>query len=152
MKLDKKELQMLKLLENNARMKVIDLAQHLNISAESALHKLKKLQKHVIVGTRTQLDMKKIGYDYSGFRLHINQLDSLTKRKILKFAYENSLVNTILFAVIQPNCYIQIFHKTEQELKSAIREIKKILKDKQFTLYVQLYNEEDKVNTLPFLK
>jgi len=150
-KLDKKELQMLKLLENNARMKVIDLAHKLDISAELALQKLKKLKKHVILGTRTQLDMKKIGYDYSGFRIHINQLDSTTKNKILKFAYENPLVNTILLAVTQPNCYIQLFHKTEQELKLAIKEINRILKNKQFTLHVQLYNKEDKVNTLPFL-
>lgn len=150
-KLDKKELQMLKLLENNARMKVVDLARVLNISAELALQKLRKLQKHVIIGTKIHLDMKKIGYDYSGFRIYINQMDAQTKNKILRFAREHPLVNTIVLAVTQPNCYIQVFHKTEQELKDAIGEINKILKDKQFSLYIHMYNEEKEVRTLPFL-
>jgi DNA-binding Lrp family transcriptional regulator len=150
-KLDKKELQMLKLLENNARMKIIDLARELDISAELALQKLRKLQKHIITGTRTQLDMKKIGYDYSGFTIYINQLDSETKNKILNFARINPLVNTIVLAITQPNCFIQIFHKTEKELKDTIKEINNLLKEKQFTLHVHLYNEEETVNTLPFL-
>ena len=150
-KLEKKEIAMLKLLENNARMKIIDLARKLNISAELALQKLRKLQKNVIVGTSAQLDMKKIGYDYSGFSISINQFDSDTRDKILAFARTHPLINSIVLAVTNPNCFIQVFHKTEQELKGTISEIKNILKDKQFTLRVHLYNEEDVVRTMPFL-
>ena len=152
-KLDKSEIKILKLLEKNARMKVIDLAHKCNISAELALHKLRKLYKNkIILGSRLHLDMKKIGYNYSGFFLHVNSLSDETKDKIIRFSRKHRLVNALILSIVKPNFFIQVFHKTEDELKQVIKEVKNLLKEERFELDVLLIDEEEEVNTLPFFK
>ena len=152
-KLDKNEIKMLKLLENDGQMKVIDIAHNLDISAELALYKLRKLyMKKIILGTRLQLDMKKLEYNYSGFFMHIKNLSETTISKLKNFARNHRLVNALVLSLMKPNCFMQVFHKTEDELKETIREIKILLKDELFELEILLLDAEDKVNTLPFFK
>jgi len=61
-------------------------------------------------------------------------------------------VSALVLSLLKPNYVIQIFHETEDELKNEIRKIKKLLKNEVFEIEIILAQEEDKVNTLPFLK
>lgn len=61
-------------------------------------------------------------------------------------------MSALVLSLLKPNYVIQIFHETEDELKNEIRKIKKLLKNEVFEIEIILAQEEDKVNTLPFLK
>ena len=84
--------------------------------------------------------------------LNVKNLSEEVKNKIIGFTRKEKLVNTLLLSLFNPNCIIQIFHRTDSELREEIRKIKERLKDELFDIDVLLAQEEDKVNTLPFLK
>ena len=64
--LDGKEKAILKLLQEDGRARIVDIANKLGISAELALYKVRKLLKEkVILGSRIQFDMSKLGYYFT---------------------------------------------------------------------------------------
>ena len=47
---------------------------------------------------------------------------------------------------------MQIFHKTEEELRNTLEELKQEFKDEAFDIEILLISsEEEEANTLPFL-
>jgi len=149
--MDGTDMKILKLLEKDGRMKVVDIANKLNGSAEKILYRLNNLRdKKVITGLRLHLDMKKIGYSYSGFFMNIKNFSDSIKKRLIEFSREHPLVNALVLSLTKPNCFIQIFHKTEDELKKTITEVKQFLGEEFIDFDILLLNEEDKVNALPF--
>jgi len=51
----------------------------------------------------------------------------------------------------KPNCLIQLFHKTHEELKDTIKEIKQLLKNESPDIKIIFIEEENEINTLPFI-
>jgi Lrp/AsnC family transcriptional regulator, regulator for asnA, asnC and gidA len=151
-KFSESEIKIMKILQHDGRAKLVDISKKAGISAEMVLHKIKKLQKEkVILGMRTQVRMKKLGYNYSMILLSIKNLSQELKQKITEHARNEKRANALVLSLFNPNCLIQIFHKTEDELKEEIKKIKDLLKNEIFDLDVILAQEEDKINTLPFL-
>lgn len=152
-KLDKNEIEIMKMLEKDGRVRLIDIASKLGMSSELVLYKIRKLQKDkVILGSKIHFDMKKLGYNYSGFFINVRNLSVKTREKIINFCRKHPLVNAVTLSITQPNCFIQLFHKDEDELKRAVEEVREILKDEIADFEIILLNEEDKINTLPFLR
>ncbi|MBS3175240.1 Lrp/AsnC family transcriptional regulator [Candidatus Woesearchaeota archaeon] len=150
--LDKESIAILKILGKNANAKIVDIAREVKISPELALYKLESLKKSgILLGTKLHLDMKKLGYNYSGFFIHIKNFSIAKLNKIKSFANQHKMIDGIVLSVTKPNCFLQVFHKTDDELKDVINEVKLLLKDDSFELEVLLMEEEEKVNTLPFL-
>ncbi|PIN96724.1 hypothetical protein COU56_00070 [Candidatus Pacearchaeota archaeon CG10_big_fil_rev_8_21_14_0_10_31_9] len=152
-KLDEKEKKILKSLSKNGRAKIIDIAKETKISSELILYKLKHLEKErVILGSRIQFDMEKLGYSFSTLLLNIKSLSDANKEKIKKFAKESKNVNSIILSLNKPNCIIQLFHKNNQEIKDVISNLKDILKNSEIEINLLLINQEEgEINTLPFL-
>lgn len=151
--LNKDELAIAKMLQQDPNIKVIQIAKNLGISGELAFYKLKQLEKNgIFQGIRCHLDMSKAGYNYSGFFIHVKNMSSKIERKITNFARNHKLINALVLSLMNPNCFMQIIHETEDELKKVIKEVKNLLKDESFELDILLIKEEDEVNTLPFLK
>ncbi|MBS3072810.1 Lrp/AsnC family transcriptional regulator [Candidatus Pacearchaeota archaeon] len=150
-KIDEKDKEILKSLNKNGRMKLIGIANNANISSELALYKLRRLNKEkIILGSRIQFNMEKLGYYFSDILLNINFLSENNKNKIINFAENSKNVNSLIFSLNKPNCMIQIFHKEDKELRNTIKEIKNIFKNELTELDIMLINEEDEVNTIPF--
>jgi DNA-binding Lrp family transcriptional regulator len=150
--LDSQSLKILKILGKNANAKIIYIANHLGISPELALYKLKSLKKsEILLGTKLHLNMKKLGYNYSGFFINLKLFSINNLNKIKSFANQHKMIDGIVLSVTKPHCFLQVFHKTEDELKNVINEVKLLLKDDSFELEVLLMEEEEKINTLPFL-
>ncbi len=152
-KFSEKDLKMLRELEKDGRVKIIDIAKKVGISAEMVLHKIKKFERDkVILGVRTGVRVKKLGYNYSLIFLNIRNLSKNLKEKIITFARGEKRVNALVLSLFNPNCVLQIFHKTDDELKEEVKKIKTLMKDEMIDIDVVLAQEEEKVNTLPFLK
>lgn len=152
-KLDQKEIKILKLMEKDSRIKIIDIARSLNISAELALYKLKRLyEKKIILGSRILFDMEKIGYNFSIISLRIKDLSKKNQSKLKTFSKQSPCVNSVIFTISKPNCYIQLFHQDEKELREQINKIKELFSEELLNLDILLIEGEKEANTLPFLK
>ena len=151
-KFDRTEIEILRLLKDNSRIRLIDIANKLNISSELALYKLKKLENEkIILGSRVLFDMKKLGYFYSGVLMNIKNLSENEKEKIKRFARSHAYTNSLGFFNSKPNCFMQFFHKTHEELRKSLGELKSLLKDKIDEWDVLFIEEDEYFNTLPFL-
>jgi Lrp/AsnC family transcriptional regulator, regulator for asnA, asnC and gidA len=150
--LDEIEIKILKILEKNGRTRLIDIAKKLNITSELAFYKIKRLyNEKVILGTRLIPNMEKLGFYFTGILLQVRNLSEKNKEKLKDFAKKNPYVDTIMFSIARPNCYIQLFHKTELELRNTIIELKNKLRDEPFDLKIIMIHGESEINRLPFL-
>lgn len=153
-KFDKTELEILKLLEKDGRIRLVELSNKLNISSELALYKLKKLYSDkVILGTRIQFNMSKLGYFFSVIMLQMKNMSESNIIKLKRFVKNHPHINSFTLSVTKPNCLLQVFHKTEEELRETIKQLENAIKDESFEMEILLISEEEEViNTLPFLK
>ena len=150
--LDEKEKKILKALEKDGRAKIIDIAKSSNISAELATYKIKQLQKEgVLLGTRVQFDMKKLGYNYTVLLINFKHFSSSLEKRIKDFARNHKFVNSLGLMFSKPNCTIQFFYKDEEELRNSIKDFKKYFDDESYDLDILHVEDEEEINVLPFL-
>lgn len=151
---DKTDLRILKTLEENGRSKIVDIAEKAGISAELALHRLKKLRKEkVILGSRVVFDIEKLGYYYTAVTFHIPNFSEEKQDKIKKFVKNSSFISSLIFTLHKPNCLINIVHKNEKELRKIIENMRDIIDEPAEIETIPLGHEEDeKINTLPYLE
>jgi len=152
-KLDDKDMKILKALNEDGRIRLIDIASKSRISSESALYKLKKLYKEkVVLGSRMQFDMEKLGYSYSIISLNIKNFSEKNKEKIKRFVRQSEFTNSLIFSLMKPNCIIQLFYKEEAELRKVIDQIRKLFSDESVDIDILMLDQEEKeVNSLPFI-
>lgn len=152
-KLDKIDLKILKVLSENGRTRLIDIAAKTGISSELALYRLKKLKKEkVIFGNRIQFDMSKLGYFFTAIILNFRNFSEKNKSKIKSFARNSKNVNSLIFNLHKPNCMIQLFHKHENEVRDCVKEIRNMFSEDSIEINILAVGEdEEKVRPLPFL-
>ncbi len=152
-KFDKKDLEILKIIAKNGRIKLIDIARKINISIELTLYKLRKLYKDkVILGSRIQFNMAEFGYHFSLILLNIRNFSEESKERIKRFSRNSKHVNSLIFSLTRPNCIVQLFHKDQRELKHTINEVKELFKDEYIDLDIMHISEDEgEIDTLPFL-
>lgn len=152
-KLSEKERKLLQILSNNARIKLTDIADKLNISAELALYTLRKLQKQkILLGSRIEFDMKKLGYFYSLILINLSNFSEKNQQKLNSFAKNHPHVDSLGLMFTKPNCFMQVFHKDEHELRKTLSDLKEVFKSESLNLKViPLENGSEPINPLPFL-
>lgn len=151
--LDEKDEKILALLNKNARMRVIDIAKKTNLSAELIVYKIKKLKNEgVLLGSRTILDMQKLGYFYTMLQITVKNLSQKLGEQLSDFAKNSLHIETFYLSINKPNCYMQLFHKTPSELYETIEDLKEKFSEESFTIEIlPLKNEGEDINALPFL-
>ena len=151
--LESYEIEIIKLLEKNNKLKIVDIANKLKISSELVIYYLKRIdEKKVITGTKAVFDVGKMGYQYSVILIHVKNLSKETKEKIINFSKKHKLIDFMSYSIMKPNFIIQVYHKDIEELKRTITEIKELLNEQIFEIDIILMNLEEEINTLPFLK
>lgn len=152
-KTDEKEQKILKVLSRNARARIIDIAHATNLSAELVIYKMKRLQSEdILLGTRTAFDMEKLGYYYTLLQITVKNLSQKISEKLAEFAKNNAYIETFYLSMNKPNCYMQLFHHSVEELHKTILSLNQAFKDESFDLsIIPLKNEGEDINPLPFL-
>ncbi|MBI2628492.1 Lrp/AsnC family transcriptional regulator [Candidatus Pacearchaeota archaeon] len=98
-KLDKIDFYLLKLLSQNSRIPLIDIADKLKLTSEGIRQRIKKLEKNRIIQNYGMiLNLKVFGYEHYLVSITLNKLDELTWRKLSNFVNNNQ---NILF---MPKC------------------------------------------------
>lgn len=152
-KLDKIDLKILKILSEDGRARLIDIAIKANISSERALYKLKRLRKEkIILGNRIQFNMALLGYFFTIITINFRGFSEKNKEKIKSFVKSSKHTNSLIFNLQKPNCIIQLFHKNEEEVRETITKIKELFKDDSIELDpMSIGEDEGLINPLPFL-
>jgi len=151
--LDEIDLKILKILSNNGRERLIDIAIKTKISSERAFYKLKRLKSEkIIFGNRIQFNMSLLGYFFTVIMVNFRNFSEKNKDKVKSFAKNSKNVNSISFNLQKPNCMIQLFHKEEGEIREAIAEIKKLFNEDSVEIDVLQIGEDEWINTLPFIE
>jgi DNA-binding Lrp family transcriptional regulator len=151
--LDKHEIAILQMLEKDHRTRIVDIANALNISSELALYKTRKLfNEHIVLGSRIQFDMSKLGYFFSGVLINLKTPSRESIMRLKRVAQQLPTINSFVVSFNQPNFLMQIIHKDQQELRYAVEQIRKALQDTDASIEIVLLTEEEKVNTLPFIE
>lgn len=149
LKLDKKDLKILKTLEKNGRTKIIDLAIQANISGELALYKLKQLYKNkIILGIRIIFNMKKMNYFFANLRLKVNP-DEKIKKEIANFCKQHKYINALSFGIGEHNCLVQFFFKQEKQFRNSLKEFLERFNNEIHESEIILIENEGEVKTLP---
>ncbi|GAI08628.1 unnamed protein product, partial [marine sediment metagenome] len=99
-KLDEKDIKILRELDKNGRVKIIDIAKSINISAEMALYKLKNLYKNkIVLGSRIIFDMEKMNYFFGNLKLNLKHLNEKTKQEIFHYCKQHKFINALSFGM-----------------------------------------------------
>tara|TARA_Y100000310_G_scaffold75521_1_gene71849 strand:+ start:16071 stop:17102 length:1032 start_codon:yes stop_codon:yes gene_type:complete len=108
----------LSLLCHNIRLPTSKIARVLNLSRQSTEYRIKSMEKsHLIAGSRTVINIKKLGYHSYHFFLSINTNDS--EKEFIKRCLSNEYVNTLLTYSGNLNYELSIIAKTPEEAKSV---------------------------------
>ncbi len=153
-KLDKIDLGILKILADDARTKLIDIATKLGISAELAHYRLKKLKaEKVILGNRIQFNMSALGYFITHILINFRTFSEKNKRKIREFAKKSMNINSLMINLHKPHCILNFFHKGEHEVREAIEEIRKLFENEAIEIdTLHIGQDIEEVRVLPFLE
>jgi DNA-binding Lrp family transcriptional regulator len=141
----------LKLLEEDGRIKIIDIAKSLKISAELALYKLNQLKKkEIILGNRILFNHEKFGYRFANLILNLKEISNETIKNIKQFCKNHKTINALSFNYGENNTIIQFLYKEDSELREGIRNVKSKLDTNIVSSKLLLLEDEKYVKTLPF--
>ena len=146
-----KDLNLLKIIEENGREKIINIAKKSGLSSELIVYKLKQFHKNkIILGSRIQFDMESQGFYFAVLRLKLN-FNSEIFTKIKTFCKNHKHINALSFGISDSyNCIIQIFYEDEKTLRETINQIKNKLDNCYSKSQLLMIEKESKANTLPF--
>ncbi|MBT4242273.1 Lrp/AsnC family transcriptional regulator [archaeon] len=139
-KIDKVDLEILKILAYNSRVNIIDISEKLKITPKTISTRIKHLEKKkIIIGYRTKFDLEKLGYQY--FKVHFN-LHNLKEKKENEFkSYLKQNPNIIYDNEVLggDDLEIEVQVKSLKELREIIKEMKnkfsEIIKNYRYMLF-----------------
>ncbi|NOR85918.1 winged helix-turn-helix transcriptional regulator [archaeon] len=126
------DLQILKLLSNNSRLPVADIAKQLNMSRELARHHVKKLEKNkMIIKYRpsARSGSKAVGYSWYFVMLKLNELNDDRYKKLQFYIINNPNMTYYYKCVGSHDIMFEIRLKTSDEFNMVIMDIRTILKN-----------------------
>ena len=149
MNVDKKDVSILKELQNNGRIKIIDIAKKTNLSSELIIYKLKQLfTKKIILGTRIQFDMDKLGFHLATLKVNFRNLSDEMKKRIMLFCKNNDFINALSFGISDYNCLIQIFYSNEKDLRDTLNKLNQTFNEEIIDSSLILIGNESEAKTL----
>lgn len=132
MRIDQTDVEILRILANNARIRSIDLAREVGSTSRAVLYRIKKLeQSGIILGYTTSLDLEKLHMQFFKIVVRMAPIYEKTKKRIINFCLNNPNVGFVIFCVgswpleleliVEDN---QKFYEIIDELRVAFPELK----------------------------
>ena len=96
--------------------------------------------------------MEKLGFFYTLLFLNLKRLSTSTQQTLKQFALQDPHIETVSFMFTKPNCYLQVFHKDENQLRQTILSLKELLRDEHYELEIlPIKDAGEDINVMPFL-
>jgi len=153
--LDKTDLEILKIIGNNARMSVVDIAKKINATARIVQYKLKTLEKNnVIKGYTISLDYTLLKKQFYKVIFYINVLDTQLKNKLIEYCRKQNNMPYFVFCVGEWPFEVEYvvddieeFYKSVEDIKTNFPQIKRyesilLAKEYKFDFLPMCYTPE----------
>jgi len=121
---DEVDLEILRILSGEARIKLVDIAEKMNMTAEGVSYRIKNLVgKRIISNFKTRVNYSKLGYLYYQVLFSVN--DFVVRQQIVdKFTKHSSCVSIVKF-VGKYDLQLEIIVKDVKELRSIMDNLRK---------------------------
>jgi len=124
-KLNKKELELIQLIKNNARFEYANISKKLNIDARTIKHKLDLLkQKGILQGYTTFLNINKIGYQLHKLCIYLNSFDKKSEEMITEYLKINPNTIHLIKCVGDWELEVEIEHNNIIKIHEYIAELR----------------------------
>ncbi|MFH1365365.1 MAG: Lrp/AsnC family transcriptional regulator [archaeon] len=151
-KIDKKDIEIIRILEKNSRISILNLAKKINLSHETVRYRINKLKKMGVIENFTiSVNKRKLGYEiYAVIMISTWNYTEEKWKKFLDYLIENK--NIIAIEKITGNYDLKIafWAKDSEEFDKITQEIKTkfsgIIKEWQTFIFTKLIKWEE----LPF--
>ena len=150
-KIEKKDLEILKILAKNARENLVSIAGKLKITAKTVSKKIRDLEKRgVITGFSALFDMEKLGYGYYKIYFDFQNAKKQDLKSLDIFVRKHPNIVFRDYVIGGHSCEVEVQVKNENELRELLDDIKKkfsfIIKDYE----VLNYYKEHKMLSMPW--
>ncbi|MGV8141923.1 MAG: Lrp/AsnC family transcriptional regulator [Candidatus Woesearchaeota archaeon] len=122
-KLDVKDKKILEELLINSRIPFSILSKKVGLSREVTAYRLKKLQKDIITGFFTQINLEALGFYRYGVLMQLKGINSLEEKKFLEYLKNQEYVTYLSPLIGKWNLAFDIIAKTEEHLKEIINRL-----------------------------
>lgn len=123
--LDAKDIEIIKLLRDNAQLSLLDISTKMNISADAVAYRLRKLkQQKIMRGFVPVINYTALGYRVTALLAQISNLDAEKERKLQTFLETNQHVLWAVKCVGRYNILAYICTTKEEELHQSINELR----------------------------
>ncbi|MFH0876279.1 MAG: winged helix-turn-helix transcriptional regulator [archaeon] len=141
----KVDLEILKLLGDNARIPIIEISRILNISSKNVLSRIRKLEnKRYILEYRTFFDHKAIGYHNYHVFLHLQRYAKNDKNHLIKFLQQHPNTLYITKAISESDLEFDVIVESHNYFHKVMDNIKKknsnIIRHYQAELIYDVYS------------
>ncbi len=134
--LDKKDMQIIRLIKDKANISVVDIADKVKISPDSVSYRIKNLSD-VILGYRAVINYHAIGYSVHALLFHINALKAEEEQTLKELFSRNNHVLWAVKTIGRFNLLAYICVKNIDELHETISAVRILFHDK-ITVYDSL--------------
>ena len=143
------DIKLLKILSDNARMPILEVASKLKTSPQTVRQHMKKLQKNgIIQGYRALIDVSFLGYRY--YKSYINLIDTKRIKELEAFCLQHPNILNINRTIGGRDFEIELQAKEFNEFEKIMNEIRTSfagsIKDYEFVIA----KKEKKMNYFPF--
>lgn len=149
-KIDEIDYKILKILLKNARMKTIDIARKLKTTEIVVRYRIKKLiDKGIIMGFRSFLNINKLGYTYFKFHARLKNLTSEKKKNIFDYIHSHPRTIHTTELVGGDDLETEFQVKSNEEFYSYLEEFREKFGDNIKDYEFMQYTKEHKFTYLP---
>jgi DNA-binding Lrp family transcriptional regulator len=127
--MDVKDKKMLEELLINSRMPVSMLSKKVGVSREVAAYRLKRLQKDLITGFYTIINLETLGFSRCGVLMRLKGINSEEEKRFMEYLKNHEYVTYLGPIIGRWNVAFDIVIKDEEHLKEIIDEITKRIKN-----------------------
>ncbi|MBI4162617.1 MAG: Lrp/AsnC family transcriptional regulator [Candidatus Aenigmarchaeota archaeon] len=122
--LDKKNIELLKILSMNARMPLVELSKNIGISSDAVKYRIKWLQKHaIIIGFKLHLNYSNMKIDQSRLLLRLNSMSKEVKEKFLKNILNIPNVIYVRNCIAPWDMELHIISSGREEFRNTLKQI-----------------------------
>jgi len=149
-KLEKEELEIIRLIKNNARFQVLDIAKILGIDPRTVISKLKNLQRRgILQGYTVFIDLKKLNCQLHKLCIYLQNYDEKEISKLISFLKENPNTIHLIKSLGNWELEVEIESRDLAEIYDYISELKNRFPDTIKQIEMATITDELKLDFFP---
>ncbi|MBU3940845.1 MAG: Lrp/AsnC family transcriptional regulator [Nanoarchaeota archaeon] len=151
-RIDKTDLNILKILTKNARESLVSIAGKIKVSTKTVSSRIKNLEKRDIIrGYTTVFNMEKLGYIYYKIYFNFQNTTNQNLKKLYQFILEHPNIVYRDYVISGHSCEIEVQVKNEKELRNLIDEMKREFSSIIKSYEILHYFKEHKMLSMPWV-